>query len=167
MTYKITNLESLMDINQAQEITEIHMYRLQNRLISSHFYTKYVPKYLYKYVSHIDEIATINEQIWEIMKCTTYDLLINAEHPSWMRSFFHRNNHYIKWNKSINIDTHIKLLKIYPKYLIPLKIFQSLLSSPEILSLFPALDNAERYYFDKSRLQTYSIDPDLIFHYGS
>ena len=166
MLYKITDLATLEKVTQISGITEIYMCGLRDNLISSCRYKTRFPKQLYKYVSYINETSVRNDQICEIAKVTIHSILINIQSRKWGDSVTN-SNIYITTTQEIEFDLHCDLLQLYPKYLIPLETFQSLPNSPEIQSLFPALDNAERYYFDKSRLQTHSADPDLIFHYSS
>ena len=167
MLYKITNLNSLKNIGNCSGITEIHMHSVRNTLTPGAKYAYYLPKQLYKYVSHIDEISVTNDQIYEIIKVTIYPILIDIRSPRWLVCVDTNVNVYVISKDKTTIILHCNLLQFYPKYIIPLETFQSLPNSPKIQSLFPALDNAERYYFDKSKFQTYSIDPDLIFHYDS
>ena len=166
MLYKITDSNSLNNIGKCPRITEIYMQKLQDFPPSEYYYAIKFPKKLYKYVSYINETSVRNDQICEIAKVTIYSILINIQSRKWGDSVTN-SNIYITTTQEIEFDLHCDLLQLYPKYLIPLETFQSFPNSPEIQSLFPALDNAERYYFDKSRLQTHSADPDLIFHYSS
>ena len=133
---------------------------------SEYYYAIKFPKKLYKYVSYINELSVSNGQIYEIAKATIHTILINL-HASWSGRSPEISKVYITCNEDLKLIQHYSLLQFYSKYLIPLEIFRSLPNSPEIQSLFPALNNGERYYFDKSTLQMYLIDPDLIFHYSS